>query len=458
MLSLKHLTKILDSEKLEELKEVMKERGDKGKIPHHVLNAKYHEKEAEIVAQAGQFGAVTIATNMAGRGTDIVLGEGVADLGGLHIIGTERHESRRIDNQLRGRSGRQGDRGSSRFYLSLEDDLMRIFGSERIAAIMERLGVDEDEPIEHGLISRTIENAQKKVEGFNFEIRKQLLKYDDVNNKQREVIYTRRDHVIFSDDLQRDFFFMVEDVIYDLLDEYAPKDQYPEDWDYDGLKSALLDRFSVYQNFEKLDKEELNQDDLFELLKKDFRSNFTQKAADFEHIPDIPFQAYFGPLKEDESKINVFLRSVMLQVIDRNWMDNLQALDHLKEGISLRSYGQKDPLLEYKREAFEIFADMIARINTESVELVMKFSVRPQEEARRAPIIVSASEQSEDSQGMAMRRGRQMQQQQSVDDLATNTSEGAVEHRPVVRAQPKVGRNDPCPCGSGKKYKKCCGR
>ncbi|MCP4399951.1 MAG: preprotein translocase subunit SecA, partial [bacterium] len=201
MLSLKHLTKILAPEKLEELKNIMKERGTKGKVPHHVLNAKYHEKEAEIITQAGQWGAVTIATNMAGRGTDIVLGEGVADLGGLHIIGTERHESRRIDNQLRGRSGRQGDLGSSRFYLSLEDDLMRIFGSERIAAIMERLGVDEDEPIEHGLISRTIENAQKKVEGFNFEIRKQLLKYDDVNNKQREVIYTRRDHVIFSDDL-----------------------------------------------------------------------------------------------------------------------------------------------------------------------------------------------------------------------------------------------------------------
>ncbi|PID56090.1 preprotein translocase subunit SecA [candidate division KSB3 bacterium] len=457
MLSLKHLTKILTPEKLEELKETMKTRGAKGKIPHHVLNAKYHEKEAEIVAQAGQFGAVTIATNMAGRGTDIVLGEGVADLGGLHIIGTERHESRRIDNQLRGRSGRQGDRGSSRFYLSLEDDLMRIFGSERIAAIMERLGVDEDEPIEHSLISRTIENAQKKVEGFNFETRKQLLKYDDVNNKQREVIYTRRDHVIFSSDLQRDFFFMVEDVIYDLLDTYAPKDHYPEEWEYDGLKRALLDRFSVYQSFDSTNKEDLTQDSLFDLLKKAFQESFLQKAADFERIPDIPFQAYFGPLQEGESKINVFLRSVMLQVIDRNWMDNLQALDHLKEGINLRSYGQKDPLLEYKREAFEIFADMISRINTESVEFIMKFSVRPKDDARRTPLIMSASEQSEDSHGMAMRQGRQMQQQ-SVDDLATNTSEGAVEHRPVVRTQPKVGRNNPCPCGSGKKYKKCCGR
>jgi preprotein translocase subunit SecA len=259
--------------------------------------------------------------------------------------------------------------------------------------------------------------------------------------------------------LQRDFFFMVEDVIYDLLEQYAPKDQYPEEWDYDGLKTSLLDRFSVYQNFEKLDKEELTHDDLTEMLKKQFDENFAQKSSDFNSIPDIPFQAFFGPLKEGETKINRFLRSVMLQIIDRNWMDNLQALDHLKEGISLRSYGQKDPLLEYKREAFEIFADMIDRINTETVEMVMKFTVRAEEEARRAPIIVSANEQTEESQGMAMRRGRQMiQKQQAVDDMATNTSEGAVEHRPVVRAQPKVGRNDPCPCGSGKKYKKCCGR
>ncbi len=458
MLTLKHLTKILAPEKLENLKTIMKERGHKGKVPHHVLNAKYHEKEAEIVSQAGQWGAVTIATNMAGRGTDIVLGDGVADLGGLHIIGTERHESRRIDNQLRGRSGRQGDAGSSRFYLSLEDDLMRIFGSERIAAIMERLGVDEDEPIEHGLISRTIENAQKKVEGFNFEIRKQLLKYDDVNNKQREVIYTRRDHVIFSDNLERDFFYMVEDVLFDLMEQYAPQDKYPEDWDYDALKSALRDRFHVHQSFDHLDKEEINRDDLYDVLKKAFTQAFQEKQDTLNQIPDEPFQMFFGPMKEDDSKINVFLRAVMLRVIDRSWMDNLQSLDHLKEGISLRSYGQKDPLLEYKREAFDIFAEMIDRINSETVELVMKFSIRAEpSQPQHRGIIASLNERTEDSQGMAMRRGRQAQQR-SVDDMATNTSESDTAPRPVVRSQPKVGRNDPCPCGSGKKYKKCCGR
>ncbi len=457
----KNLKNILPPEQFEQLRQVNEERGHKNKnvVLHSVLNAKYHEKEAEIVAKAGQFGTVTIATNMAGRGTDIVLGEGVVELGGFHIIGTERHESRRIDNQLRGRSGRQGDPGSSRFYLSLEDDLMRIFGSERIASVMERLGVDEDEPIEHGLISRTIENAQKKVEGFNFDIRKQLLKYDDVNNKQREVIYARRDHVIFSDDLERDFLYMVEDVIYDLLEKYAPQDQYSEEWNYDELKGELLDRFTVYQSFEGLNRETLTREELAERLKKGFERTFQEKKIDIESIPDEPFEMFFGTIHEGDTQVNVFLRSVMLRAIDKNWMDNLLGLDHLKEGISLRGYGQKDPLMEYKREGYEIFADMIDRINTESIEAIMRFTARPREGQRRA-LIVSANEQTEDAQGMAMRRGRQQvsQQQQPVDDMATNTGEGDVKHRPVVRKTPKVGRNAPCPCGSGKKYKKCCGR
>ncbi len=453
----KDLKRILPSEQFEKLREVNEKRGHKNKnsIPHSVLNAKYHEKEAEIVAKAGQLGTVTIATNMAGRGTDIVLGDGVVELGGLHIIGTERHESRRIDNQLRGRSGRQGDPGSSRFYLSLEDDLMRIFGSERIASVMGKLGVDENEPIEHSLISRTIENAQKKVEGVNFEIRKNLLKYDDVNNTQREVIYTRRDHVIYSDNLERDFLYMVEDVIYDLLEKYT-QTQYPEDWEFEGLKGELMDRFALYHSFDGINRETLTQDELAEMLKKSFEMAFQEKKVDFEKIPDELFNMVFGTVKEGDTKVNVFLRSIMLRAIDRNWMDNLLALDHLKEGIGLRGYAQKDPLIEYKKEGYEIFADMIDRINSESVEAIMKFAVKPREDHRRT-LIVSANEQTDETQGMALRRGRQMQQQ-SVDELATNTSETDVKPRPVVRAGKKIGRNDPCLCGSGKKYKKCCGR
>ena len=459
MLSLKHLGDILAPQKLEELKRVMAERDHRGKIPHEVLNAKYHEQEAQIVAKAGQFSAVTIATNMAGRGTDIVLGEGVKELGGLHILGTERHESRRIDNQLRGRSGRQGDPGSSRFYLSLEDDLMRIFGSERIAGIMERLGVDEDEPIEHMLLSRTIENAQKKVEAYNFDIRKHLLKYDDVNNKQREVIYTRRDHVIYSQDLERDFLSMAEDVMYDMLEKYAPEGKYPEDWDYDGLKAELLSRFSVYQAFEHLQKETLTVESLVETLKQRFAQGVQEKQAELAKIPDEPFQWFFGKLKAGDTKMTAFLRSVMLKAIDRNWMENLLSLDHLKEGISLRGYGQKDPLLEYKREGFDIFAEMIDRINAETVEMIMKFAVRTEAAPRQqCPLIASATEQTQDAQGMALRQAQQMKSRENVDELATNTSEGDTKPRPVVREAPKVGRNDPCPCGSGKKYKKCHGQ
>ena len=453
----KDLKKILPEAQFEELRRINEERGQKNKnvIPHEVLNAKYHEKEAEIIAKAGQLGTVIIATNMAGRGTDIVLGPGVRELGGLHIIGTERHESRRIDNQLRGRSGRQGDQGSSRFYLSLEDDLMRIFGSERIAKIMERLGVEEDEPIEHSLISRTIENAQKKVEAVNFEIRKNLLKYDDVNNKQREVIYTRRDHVIYSASLERDFLYMVEDVLYETSAKFTQA-QYPEDWDYNGLKAELLDRFGVYHSFDGLKTETLSREELAELLAKRFELAFQEKKGDLEKVPDDLFAFVFGPIRAGDTKINVFLRAFMLRAIDRNWMDNLLALDHLKEGINLRGYGQRDPLLEYKKEGYEIFADMIDRVNLESVEAIMKFTVRQQrEEPRRTPLIVSQSEQVAETQGMALRRRQQMQQ--SAADFATNTSESDVKPRPVVYATPKVGRNDPCPCGSGKKYKKCHG-
>jgi preprotein translocase subunit SecA len=458
----KDLREVLPSERFERLRVVNEEREQKNKntIPHSVLNAKYHEKEAEIVAQAGQFGMVTIATNMAGRGTDIVLGAGVKELGGLHIIGTERHESRRIDNQLRGRSGRQGDPGSSRFYLSLEDDLMRIFGSERIASIMGRLGMEEDEPIEHGLISRTIQNAQKRVEAVNFEIRKNLLKYDDVNNKQREVIYTRRDHVIFSETLEQDFMYMMEDIIAELVAQHA-QSQYPEEWDLEGLKAEFLERCAAYCSFDGVERESLTLDLLTERLTHSAKQTFAQKKQELEHIPLDVFQYFFGAVREGDTKTNVFLRSAMLRAIDRNWMDNLLALDGVKEGVHFQGYAQKDPLIEYKREAYEVFADMIDRINRESVEAVMKVSIRPRQESQ-ANLIASASEQTADTQGMAFKMRQQAQQQaqrqRSVEDLATNTSESDLKARPVVREAPKVGRNDPCPCGSGKKYKKCHGQ
>jgi len=445
MLEMVNLKKILSPEKFEQLRQILKERGEKGTmIPHHVLNAKHHEKEAMIVAKAGQQNAVTIATNMAGRGTDIVLGPGVVNLGGLHIIGTERHEARRIDNQLRGRSGRQGDPGSSRFYLSLEDDLMRIFGSEKVAAIMERFGVDENEPIEHDWVTRAIGSAQKKVEARNFEIRKHLLKYDDVNNKQREVIYTRRDHVIYSDHLKEDLFEMIEDVLYDLVDKYAPEGQYPEEWDLNGLKAELLDKFSVYVSFENITVEELTLEDLLEMIRKGFEEKYQLKKVEIEQIPDEIFGFAFGEVGNGEGKMNTFLKWVMLKTIDRNWMAHLYAMDQLKEGIGLRGYGQKDPLLEYQKEGYEMFSEMMGRIHAETVEAIFKFSVVNR---RKSALVTATNEVTDNSWGISL----------EADDLQTNTSESQTKPAPIVRQTPKVGRNDPCPCGSGKKYKKCHG-
>jgi preprotein translocase subunit SecA len=445
MLETVNLKKILIPEKFEQLRQVIKEREEKGsEIPHHVLNAKHHEKEAMIVTRAGQQNAVTIATNMAGRGTDIVLGSGVVALGGLHIIGTERHEARRIDNQLRGRSGRQGDPGSSRFYLSLEDDLMRIFGSDKVAAIMERFGVDENEPIEHDLVTRAIANAQKKVEGRNFEIRKQLLKYDDVNNKQREVIYTRRDHVIYSEDLRADLFNMIEDALYDLADKYAPEGKYPEDWDLNGLKAELMERFSTYVSFENVVIEELTFESLTEMLRKAFEEKYELKKKEIDSIPDEIFQLALSEIRDSETKMNAFLRWVMLKTIDRNWMAHLYAMDQLKEGIGLRGYGQKDPLLEYQKEGYGMFSEMVERVNMETVEAIFKFSVVNR---KKSSIVTATNEIADNAWGISMEE----------ENLHTNTTESEVRQAPVVRQQPKVGRNDPCPCGSGKKYKKCHG-
>ena len=355
----------------EQLSKKLKARG----IPHEVLNAKHHEKEAQIVSRAGQRGAVTISTNMAGRGTDIVLGEGVVELGGLHILGTERHESRRIDNQLRGRSGRQGDPGSSRFYMALEDDLLRIFGGERITGLMEKLGLKDGEPIEHNLISRAIENAQTKVEAHNFEIRKHLLEYDDVMNQQRKVIYEQRREILMGKDMQETVLEMIRDAVVETMTS-------------EGLADMIAtEAVRVYGRREEM-----------------------VGAENFRRLERI----------------------VMLQTVDTLWKDHLLSMDHLKEGIGLRGYAQQNPLLVYKKEGFELFETLMGRIEEETLGILFRVEVAAPEKIETL---------------------------QAPRELPLMFSGGGPQRPPAARRSPeKVGRNSPCPCGSGKKYKKCCGR
>ena len=384
-------------------------------VKHHVLNAKHHEREAEIVAQAGQHGQVTISTNMAGRGTDIKLGEGVAELGGLHILGTERHESRRIDNQLRGRSGRQGDMGSSRFYLSLEDDLLRIFGAEKISSIMDRIGIEENQPIEHRMISKAIENAQKRVEGQNFDIRKHLLEYDDVMNRQRQVIYEQRKKVLRGEELWKDLDEMIEEVVGDLIPDYIEEKQHPEDWNLKGLDDMIFKQFSLKLNLGDPGRG-LNEEGIREEILAAVNAHLKRKEEEFGK-----------PLMDH------LIRMIMLQSIDTRWKDHLLGMDHLKEGIGLRGYGQKDPVREYQKEGYEMFMDMVYRIKTDTIEKLCRVQIRREEEI--------AEMQEKQRQDYVMSRG---------EDTATPKT--------VKRDHDKIGRNDPCPCGSGKKYKKCCGQ
>jgi preprotein translocase subunit SecA len=437
-------------EKSELLSSMLKKKG----ISHNVLNAKYHEQEAEIISQAGKSRSITIATNMAGRGTDIVLGgnpealtkdilkdkkeyskqeyedslnkaeklcskdrDKVISVNGVHILGTERHESRRIDNQLRGRSGRQGDPGTSRFYLSLEDDLMRIFGSDRISGLMGKLGMDESQPIEHKWISKAIENAQKRVEAHNFDIRKHLLEYDDVMNKQRMEIYSFRKDLLAGKELKGKILELAEEVLEELLFTYCPEGKHAEEWDTDGLRNALFSQFSihpvrngVYPHIEEAkDIEELRQK-LFDEIKK----------------------AYDNKEREIGTETLRYLEKViMLQVVDTQWKDHLLSMDHLKEGIGLRGYGQRDPLVEYKKEAFEIFSELGGRISFEVVNRLFKIQIAKEENARRKIALKPAK-------------------------ILYNKGSGGEKPQTVVKGK-KIGRNDPCICGSGKKYKKCCG-
>jgi preprotein translocase subunit SecA len=406
-------------EKSEKLSQMLKRRG----VPHEVLNAKYHEKEAAIIAQAGRLGAVTVATNMAGRGVDIVLGgnppdseqaERIKELGGLCVIGTERHEARRIDNQLRGRSGRQGDPGLSRFYISLEDDLMKTLGSERVKSLLERFELPDDAPIEHRLISKTIEMAQRQIESQNFSIRKHLLEYDDVLNKQREVIYQERLRILEKDNLREDVIAMIGEVVDSLVRAHASKDVLPEEWDWGEMLSRFSDIFSLH-----VDKNQFE-------IKKTTPGNLEEKLTEMA--------LGFYKKREDELGIEVIReleRFLLLQVTDYRWKEHLADMDYLREGIGLRAMAQRDPLVEYKTEGFALFQGMIEAIKEDFLRYL--FHIEVAEEQR----LVKRAEQPA---------------------LVASGGGQTTSSRVTARKGKKIGRNDPCPCGSGKKYKKCCGR
>ncbi len=396
-------------------------------IPHNVLNAKQHQREAEIVAHAGEIGAVTIATNMAGRGTDIKLGAGVKDKGGLYILGTERHESRRIDRQLRGRSGRQGDPGTSKFYLSLEDDLMRLFGSERISSVMQRMGIKEGEVIQHRLITKSVERAQRKVEENNFAIRKRLLEYDDTMNQQREVIYTRRKRALQGDRLKGEIFELLEDYVQDLVEENF------ENVSADNIKEQILHNMLVEIKLEPVEFETLGHEGIVSRILEEAKTFYKKK----EEMLGSELMARLE-------------RYAMLSVIDHKWKEHLREMDDLKEGIGLRAYGQRDPLVEYKVEAFKLFADLLLQIRNEVVSFAFKFFPQAPEEVqtkrKRQPIA----------------RFKEIKQSTSnigISSAARSRGDEQTAGKPQpVQVAEKIGRNDPCPCGSGKKYKHCHGR
>ncbi len=455
-------------EKSELLSSMLKKKG----IPHQVLNAKFHEKEAEIIAQAGKLGAVTIATNMAGRGTDIVLGgnaefmakqelrkqgypeelisestsfnetsdeeilkiravykqlhdeikrqisrekEKVLQAGGLYIMGTERHESRRIDNQLRGRSGRQGDPGSSRFYISLEDDLMRLFGSDRLTAIVNTLGLEDDQPIEHRMLSNAIENAQRRVEGKNFDIRKHVLQYDDVMNKQREVIYGQRRQVLNGENLRDSFIKMIETTVDGLVSAYCGESPHPDMWDWESLRAQAGNLFMLNDGLV------LTREEMEDYTKDDLRKTLLNAAVQLYEARE----AEYGPELMRELE-----RIVLLKVVDEKWMDHIDAMDQLRYGVGMRAYGQRDPVIEYKYEGFEMFEEMIKNIHEDSVRRILHIRVNREQGAPKREKVAEPLEASHGDSG---------------------------PRKPAARSSEKVGRNDPCPCGSGKKYKKCCG-
>ena len=396
-------------EKSEYLSTLLKKRG----IKHQVLNAKYHEQEAEIISHAGELGSVTIATNMAGRGTDIKLGEGVKEAGGLKIIGTERHESRRIDNQLRGRSGRQGDAGESVFYISLEDDLMRIFGSEKIQGLMDKLGLEEDEAIDHKMVSKAIENAQKKVEGNNFDIRKNLIGYDDVMNMQREVIYKQRSEVLEGKDLREQIQGMIKELVSDAVKGHLENVNENFEAEIEKLLRYLEDICLPHNSLKVEELVDLSNDQIIDKIIDILNTAYHAKEEEFgeEHFREVE-------------------RVILLRVVDQKWMDHIDNMDHLKQGIGLRAYKQMDPIQAYQMEGSAMFEEMIEGIKIDTLKFLFHIQIQKPVERERVAEETSASH---------------------------GGDEGEAKNQ-TVRNEPKIGRNDPCPCGSGKKYKNCCGR
>jgi len=444
---------------------------NKENIKHEVLNAKFHEREAQIIAEAGRPGVVTIATNMAGRGTDIVLGgkweSEVAELenptqeqiakikadwqlrhdqviaaGGLHIVGTERHESRRIDNQLRGRSGRQGDPGYSRFYLSMEDNLLRIFATDGVKNFMRRLGMERGEAIEHGMVTKQIEKAQRKVEGRNFDIRKQLLEYDNVANDQRTIIYRQRNELMASDDISELIKEMRTEVVGQIVDDYIPPQSVPEQWDVEGLQQAIDTEFATHQNIQQW----LDEDD--QLYEEQLKLK----------IDEILTADYADKCRAVGDKMRTFEKQITLQILDGLWKDHLATMDHLRQGIFLRSYGGKNPRQEYKREAFALFQDLMTNLQQEVVKVLSHVKIRQEDE-------VDAIERQREQERARERVNFQHQAVSALPDQASAEAppagQGQAEGEkvaPFVREVAKVGRNEPCPCGSGKKYKVCHGK
>ena len=430
-------------ERSEIISALLKRRG----IRHNVLNAKQHEREAEIVAEAGRLGAVTIATNMAGRGTDIILGgrdctpeerQKVVDLGGLRILGTERHESRRIDNQLRGRSGRQGDPGRTQFFISLEDDLMRRFGGDRIQGLVGKLGMGEDVPLEAGMLTKSIENAQKRVEGRNFAIRKYVLQYDDVMNKQREIIYGERRRVLFGEDLKEHILSMAEEIVTEQLDFCTSASKYAEGWDLKELTGSLRKTFGAFPGYS------YSEDDIMDLDREQLHEDTMERIR----------QIYDA--KEEEigaERMRDLERMILLRVVDNKWMDHIDAMDQLRHGIGLRALGQQDPASAYANEGFEMFDLMIKSIKDDTVRFCFNVTIQTQTQRRQViDLGVAKKDEFDDESDISEGESEERQLPRAV--KVPQHSDGKQQ---TVRKQPTVGRNDPCPCGSGKKYKKCCG-